>query len=111
LYFNSKYKRKGTLFRGKFKSRWVGTDEYLLYLSAYVNFNFRVHKIPEEMLKLVRSSWQEYSEKTKREICEKNVILGKFKTKEIYKEYAEKELLFMIEKKDSDRQLKYLAIE
>jgi putative transposase len=111
LYFNVKNKRKGTLFRGKFRSTWVSTDEYLLYLSAYINLNFKVHKLPEEVLKVVRSSWSEYIEKTKREICNKDVTLKQFKNKEEYRKYAEDSLILMIEKKESDRQLRYLAID
>ena len=111
LYFNTKNKRKGTLFRGRFRSTWVSTDEYLLYLCAYINLNFRVHQIPEELLKLVRSSWLEYTNETKREICKKEIILKNFNSKEDYKNFAEGELVNMLQKKESDRQLKYLVID
>jgi len=111
LYFNNKYKRKGTLFRGKFRSVWVSTEEYLLYLSVYVNLNFKVHKLPDDLLRLARSSWTEYIEKTKRGICKKDIILKQFKNIEEYRKYAEDSLILMLEKKESDRQMKYLAID
>lgn len=38
-YFNVKYKRKGPLWEGKFKSILVETDEYLLHLSRYIHLN------------------------------------------------------------------------
>jgi len=39
MYFNQKYKRSGSLFQGTFKSVHIDPDDYLLYLSAYVNKN------------------------------------------------------------------------
>ncbi len=113
LYFNNKYKRKGTLFRGKFKSTLISSNEYLLYLSAYINLNFKVHQLPEDLLKLVRSSWCEYSGKInpKNEICKKDIILGQFQNKEEYKSYAEDTLPIMLEKKELQRELKYLTID
>lgn len=39
MYFNSKYKRTGGLYEGKFKAKWANTDEYLKYLFAYIHLN------------------------------------------------------------------------
>jgi putative transposase len=39
MYFNKKYKHSGTLFQGAFKSRHVGTGDYLRWLFAYVYLN------------------------------------------------------------------------
>jgi putative transposase len=39
MYFNTKYKRSGTLFQGKFKSRHAGEDRYLKYLLSYIHLN------------------------------------------------------------------------
>jgi len=39
MYFNKKYERTGTLFEGRFKSRYVDSDEYLKYLYAYIHLN------------------------------------------------------------------------
>jgi len=38
-YFNSKYKRVGPLYQGRFKAILVQRDEYLHYLSCYVHLN------------------------------------------------------------------------
>ncbi len=38
-YFNTKYKRVGSLFQGVFKAKLVETDEYLLQLSKYIHRN------------------------------------------------------------------------
>ncbi len=35
-YFNTKYKERGKLFQGSYKARLVDTDNYLKYLSVYV---------------------------------------------------------------------------
>jgi len=111
VYFNNKNKRKGSLFRGVFKSVWVSADEYLLYLSAYINLNYKVHELSDDFLPLVRSSWNEYCEEKKKQMSHTEPILKHFKNKKEYKKYAEESLISMLEKKKSDRQLKYLSID
>lgn len=39
MYFNKKYSRTGGLFEGRFKSKYVSTDNYLKYLYAYIHLN------------------------------------------------------------------------
>ena len=98
-YFNQKNDRSGSLFQGKFKSKHIGTDEYLKGLSAYINLNNIVHqnikndnKHRSKASVLHRSSWWEYGgEKEKdafHEICEKDIILGAFKSKREYIKFA-----------------------
>jgi REP element-mobilizing transposase RayT len=60
MYFNTKYKRTGTLFEGKFKSEHVDSDRYLKYLFSYIHLN---------PVKLIDSEWKE------REIQNKNKTL------------------------------------
>lgn len=36
LHFNGKYKEKGSLFQGAYKSRTIGSDFYLQHLAPYV---------------------------------------------------------------------------
>ena len=38
-YYNKKYKRTGSLFEGKFKSKYAGVDTYLKYLFSYIHLN------------------------------------------------------------------------
>lgn len=38
-FFNTKYKRVGPLFQGRFKAKLIETDEYLLQLSKYIHRN------------------------------------------------------------------------
>jgi hypothetical protein len=35
-YFNEQYSRTGALFQGPFKSIYIDTNEYMLYVSAYI---------------------------------------------------------------------------
>ena len=89
-YFNKKYKRSGSLFQGTFKSKYIDSNEYLLHASVYVNLN---DKLPLGGLtaKLGKSSWDEYvgSRKITINFCpKKDIVLGQFKSKEEYKEFA-----------------------
>lgn len=39
MYYNKKYKRTGSLFEGKFKSKYITGDTYLRYLFSYIHLN------------------------------------------------------------------------
>ncbi len=114
MYFNSKHRHRGSLFRGVFRSIHISTNEYLLHLSAYINLNDRVHQLGGEASKLIRTSWKEYTDsdiKLGDEMCEKDIILGQFKNKDEYKEYAEDALPIMLDRKKTEREERYLMIE
>lgn len=66
MYFNSKYKRSGGLFEGRFKAKHVDSDEYLKYLFSYIHLN---------PVKLIDSDWKE------------NGIVDRNKAKKYLKEY------------------------
>ena len=61
-YYNTKYKRVGSLFQGVFKVVRVETDEQLLHLSRYIHLNPLVSYVvkEEEFLSYPWSSLQEY---------------------------------------------------
>ena len=107
-YFNSKYKRSGVLFQGKFKSIHINSNRYLLYLSAYVNLNYKIHK-KENGLWL--SSWQEFISNSKEPLRNKSIILDQFKNSEEYKIFAEECLLDMIERKERFKEMEGLLFE
>ena len=44
-HFNFKNKRSGSLFQSRYKSIEVNSEEYLNYLSAYINGNSEIHGI------------------------------------------------------------------
>ena len=88
MFFNNKYERSGALFQGKFKAVHIDSNEYLLHVSSYVNLNDHVHQLGGSASKLVRSSWEEYSYKGIKGICEKEIILGQFRNRDEYKKFA-----------------------
>jgi putative transposase len=65
MYYNKKYKHSGSLFEGKFKSKYSGTDVYLRYLFSYIHLNplkildhewkLKASNIPETMLHFLES--------------------------------------------------------
>ncbi|MBU4369785.1 transposase [Patescibacteria group bacterium] len=103
-FFNSKYKRSGALFQGKFKAIHVDSNEYLLHLSAYVNLNYKVHnweqKFGNRVPKLIRSSWEEYIGENKENFCKKDIILDQFGSGLDYKKFAEDSLESIKENKE-----------
>ena len=111
-YFNHKHERRGRLFEGVYQAKHVVTNEYLLQVSAYVNLNFRVHKLQENKA-LYRSSWDEYRapEKSKIKLCDTSVILEQFKNRDEYCAYAEEAVLQTISLRETDDALAELTIE
>lgn len=107
MYFNKKYDRSGVLFQGNFKAVHIDSNEYLLYVSAYVNCNSEVHGIMDA----VKYRWCSFSEFISNgcgEICtNKGIILGQFKNKDDYKEYAKIQATEMKNNKEMQR----LALE
>lgn len=60
-YVNSRYKRTGTLWEGRYKSSLVGKDEYLIVCSRYIELNAvraKIVKSPREYL------WSSFRGKT-----------------------------------------------
>lgn len=98
-FFNEKYDRSGALFQGKFKSVHINSNEYLLYLSAYVNLNNLVHRISTKDAALVRSSWDEYRGVAKKQICNKDIILGQFRNIKEYTKTARETVEGIIKRK------------
>jgi putative transposase len=110
-YFNHRNERSGSLFQGRFKSVHIDSNEYLLHLSVYVNLNNRIHGI-ELGHPMSKSSWQEYIEEGIVEICKnKKVILGQFLDKQEYREFAEKFVKSMIDRKELLREMHSYLLE
>ncbi|MFZ2975933.1 MAG: transposase [Candidatus Moraniibacteriota bacterium] len=103
-YFNKKNKRSGVLFQGVFKSVHIDSNEYLLYLSAYVNKNNFIHGYNKN------NNWQysslsDYLDKEKIGFVNRNAVLGQFKNIKEYKEYLKNNALHMKEKKEMEEYL------
>ena len=76
LYFNKKYERSGALFQGRYKKVLINSNEYLLYLSAYVNQNHYIHGYKEA--NWLYSSLLEYQNKRQGGLCDKRIIMEQF---------------------------------
>ncbi|HQT83129.1 MAG TPA: hypothetical protein PLW99_03205, partial [Candidatus Paceibacterota bacterium] len=113
MHFNEKEDRNGSLFQVVFKSVHIDTNEYLLHLSAYVNLNDRAHRLGGEASKSVRSrsSWEEYADKNMRGICEKEIVLGQFGDRNLYKEFALSSLDSIIKRKEEFKDLDSFLLE
>lgn len=86
-YFNEKNKRTGVLFQGKFKSKIIENNNYLLNLSAYINFNNRKEN-GDFISEFSKSSLEEYTQDNIKGLCEKEIILSNFKSKKDYFDFA-----------------------
>lgn len=71
-YFNIKHERIGNVFQDRFKAKLVDTDEYVMYVSAYI------HNNPAEHTIWPYSSFPDYCLTRDGLICDKEFILGYF---------------------------------
>ncbi|PIU36320.1 hypothetical protein COT03_00200 [Candidatus Shapirobacteria bacterium CG07_land_8_20_14_0_80_39_18] len=90
-FLNTKQKRVGPFFQGRFKAVRIETNEQLLHVSRYIHLNpfasFLVKNI-EDLNSYIYSSFPEYLGKVKRELCQKDMVLGQYKTKELYYKFV-----------------------
>ncbi|MCX6757015.1 MAG: transposase [Candidatus Nomurabacteria bacterium] len=96
-YYNKKYKRTGSLFEGRFKSKHANLDTYLKYLFSYVHLNplkiidknWKTTKLHNKHFSFLReyqySSFQEYFTGNF-EIVNKEVFPNYFPTKSSFLE-------------------------
>jgi len=76
-YFNRKYSKHGVLFQGKFHAVLIDDNEYLLWLSGYINGNIEIHKIAKAE-KWSWSSYKDYLGLRNGVLCNKKIILSQF---------------------------------
>ena len=88
-YYNNKYKRSGALFQGRFKAKHVGSNEYLLHLSAYINGN---DQLGNPVSKLSKSSLNEYINPGTDLFCDTQIILGQFSGTDMYNKFFKSSL-------------------
>lgn len=108
-YFNEKYERNGVLFQGKFKAVHIDSDEYLLFVSAYINLNDHIHGIPKGT---AYSSWNEYMGALRsEERCSKDIILDRFENREEYRKFAEDAAEDTVRRREEDKNFEGLLLE
>ena len=102
MFFNKKYNRSGSLFQGRYKSIHIDNNEYILWLSGYVNGNSEIHKITKaENYKWC--SYQDYLGKRNGTLCNKKIILSQFKNTEEYKNYVNMVIRESVKRKDLEK--------
>jgi len=93
-YFNRKYKRSGVLFQGKFKAKHIDSDEYLIWLSAYIHMNSEIHRIS----KASNYKYSNYNTSRSR-ASGRGMVLDNFKTLKDYQKYCQDLVLVWQNKK------------
>ena len=78
-FFNKKYGRSGALFEGPFKRIHIESNDYILWLSGYINGNAEIHGIAEAE----KYQWSSYGDflgvKKDELITNREIILRQFK--------------------------------
>ena len=105
--FNERYREVGSLFQGRYKSKIIDKDEYLTYLSAYIQVKNAFEEYPNGLEKSLQefdkayewalndpyNSLGDYAGNRNSPIIEKDVLGEIFPTPQAYKEFA-KQCLF-----------------
>jgi putative transposase len=79
LYFNTKYKRVGGLFQGRYKAIAVETDEYLLHLSRYIHQNpIKINFVLSALRNYPWSSYPYYLHQANSDFLNRDFILNYF---------------------------------
>lgn len=87
-YFNKKYDRVGSLFQDQFKAVHVGSNEQLLWVSAYIHQNPRMSGLAQEPYVYPYSSYSEYVSSSGRNLCDTSIVLGQYKNKIEYQNFV-----------------------
>jgi putative transposase len=106
MYFNKKNNRSGGLFQGKFKAAHVVSNEYLLYLSAYVNCNNFIHRLNNDPQKWFFSSYLDYAGKRNGNLCDMGIILDQFNnSSKDYENFCKMNAEYLRDKKEFQKML------
>jgi REP element-mobilizing transposase RayT len=105
MFFNTKYRRSGSLFQGPFKAKQVKSFDHLLWLSAYVNANAQIHGIIDDSSDYQWCSFPYYLGIEEGNVCNKKMII---ETVNNYDKYAKETALIMKKRKED---AKYLELE
>lgn len=81
LYFNKKYKQRGTLFESRYKAVRIEDDAQFMHISRYIHLNHYDYRVWS------RSSYEDYLYEA-REWLDIEPILGLFPSREKYTEFT-----------------------
>lgn len=110
-FVNKKSGRSGSLFEGPYKAIHIDNNDYLLWLSGYVNGNIEIHGVAKAE-NYRWSSCSSFSGPTNNEIISnREIILSRFNELEKYKEYENFVKIVIKESKERKDLEKYLLEE
>ena len=87
-YFNIKNNRIGPILQGDFKAVHVESNEKLLHLGRYIHLNPLIGFVTKNLETYRWSSYPEYTTPANNEVCQKEIILDQFDTKNSYKQFV-----------------------
>ena len=89
MYFNKKYNRSGTIFEGKFKSKYISDENYFNYIFLYIHLN---------PIKLINKNWK------------KDEVGDEIKMLNFLKEYKHSSCLDFFDKKETRKESKIINL-
>jgi len=90
-YFNTRQKRVGPLFQGKFKGVRIETQEQLIHVSRYIHLNPYTGYVVKTITGLESypySSFPEYISLSQSNYCSKEPVLSYFKNSDSYRKFV-----------------------
>jgi len=109
-YFNTKNRRRGPIFQGKFMNVRVENEQQLVHLSRYIHLNPYSSGVVNNLIDLKNypySSFSEYIVPKTINACQKGVVINIFKDQEDY-------CNFVLDQSDNQRQIekiKHLVLD
>lgn len=109
-FFNTAHERVGPLFLNQFKAVRINSESQLLHTLRYILLNpysAGVVKTLKDLEKYPYSSLPEYLGRTRRDICDKTMVLSQFKDRDGFKNF----ILDQADYQKSLEEIKHLIIE
>lgn len=100
-YFNKKYEHVGHVFQSCFKQIGIDEDSYLSWLICYIHQNPKVAGLVTDLNKYQWSSYGEFLDNRKG-LCEKGIILERFKNIKEFQQFTETSYGIIKEKKRAE---------
>lgn len=86
---NNKMGRKGTLFEGSAKCKWIDKEEYLLQICRYIHVNPIKHNVVENLEEWEYSNYLEFIGIRNGSIFDKGFLMNVFIDHEDYRDWVE----------------------
>ena len=103
--FNKKNENVGHVFQDKFRAVLVDSNEYLVWLSAYIHNNPKTAGLVKSLLDYPWSSYHDYMGNRQDSLCKKDIILSQFKKISDYKKFVDEASELILEKKELENML------